>query len=178
MTNSSELHVIIGPMFSGKTTELINIANRYSSISNVLIINHTLDDRYSTNDLVSHSQIKIPCSYTNNLLSILPDTDNFDIICINEAQFFENLYNFCNIILKKNNKKIYVSGLDGDYNQQKFGEIIDIIPLSNTVQKLNSLCKICNNGTLAHFTKRLNQYTEQVHIGSDKDYIPVCRTHL
>jgi thymidine kinase len=172
---SSELHLIIGPMFSGKTTELLKIAKRLSSINlKVLLINYHEDTRYSSTEMKTHDNDGIPCKFINNLLET--EYLEYDIICINEAQFFTNLVKFCKDVLK-NNKTIYVSGLDGDYKQEKFGEILDLIPFCDFVLKLKAYCKICQNGTLAPFTKRIIESNEQKLIGTN-EYIPVCRKHL
>lgn len=171
----SELHLIIGPMFSGKTTELLKIANRLKSInSNILVINYEEDKRYSEYNVSTHDLVQIPCTFTKNLLDL--NIDNYEIICINEGQFFEDLVEFCDksILL---NKKIYISGLDGDINQNKFGNIIDLIPKCNTIVKLNAFCKICKDGTLAPFTKRIIENKKIKLIGTD-EYIAVCRKHL
>ncbi len=172
---TSELHLIIGPMFSGKTTELLKIAKRLSSINlKVLLINYHEDTRYSSTEMKTHDNDGIPCKFINNLLET--EYLEYDIICINEAQFFTNLVEFCKDVLK-NNKTIYVSGLDGDYKQEKFGEILDLIPFCDFVLKLKAFCKICQNGTLAPFTKRIIESNEQKLIGTN-EYIPVCRKHL
>jgi len=72
-------------------------------------------------------------------------------------------------------KKIYVGGLDGDFERKKFGQILDLIPMCDKITKLTSLCSICKNGTPGIFSKRLTMETEQTIVGSDI-YIPVCRT--
>ena len=71
---------------------------------------------------------------------------------------------------------VYVCGLDGDYQQSKFGEILDLIPCSENVVRLSALCKIC--GKKACFTKRISSSDDQVLIGGQEDYIPVCRYHF
>ena len=83
------LSLIIGCMFSGKSTELIRLVNRYKSIGkNILTINHSLDQRYSRNMIVSHSGSKVAAMQT----SILPaEIDEYDIIAIDEGQFFTDL---------------------------------------------------------------------------------------
>ena len=75
----------------------------------------------------------------------------------------------------KDKKKVYIAGLDGDFQRKKFGQMLDLIPLCDTVTKLTSLCNICKNGNLGIFSKRITNETEQTVIGSD-NYIPVCRS--
>lgn len=173
-----ELHLIIGCMFSGKTTELLRIAKRLKSIGqNVALINYVEDTRYSTTDVTTHDKYScadIESHYTNNLYTI--DDKNYQVVCINEAQFFTGLKTFC-IDLINRSKIVYVSGLDGDFKQQPFGEILELIPLCNTITRLHAFCKVCKNGNPAYFTKRLTDSKEQKLIGTE-EYIPVCREHL
>lgn len=173
-----ELHLIIGCMFSGKTTELLRIAKRLKSIGqSVALINYVEDTRYSTTDVTTHDKCScadIESHYTNDLDTL--DDRNYQVICINEAQFFTGLKTFC-IELLKRSKIVYVSGLDGDFKQQPFGEILELIPLCNTITRLHAFCKVCRNGNPAYFTKRLTDSKEQKLIGTD-EYIPVCREHL
>ena len=173
----SELNLIIGCMFSGKTTELLRIANRLNSIGqNVLLINYHEDVRYSSEDIKTHDDynISIKSHFVESLDKV--DYSTYSVICINEAQFFSNLRSFC-IKALDDNKKLYVSGLDGDYKQEKFGEILELIPLADKITKLHAFCKLCGDCTPAYFTKRLTESTAQKLIGTE-EYIPVCRKHL
>ena len=175
MNSAAALNLIIGPMFSGKKTELLRIAKRLSSINlKVLLLNYHEDTRYSTTEMSTHDQSSLPCVFVKDLLAV--NYDDYDIVCINEAQFFGDLVQFCKNVLEKN-KSLYVCGLDGDYKQEKFGEILDLVPLSDSITKLHAFCTICKNGTPAHFTKRLCKNEEQKLIGTS-EYIPVCRNHL
>jgi len=96
-----------------------------------------------------------------------------DVILINEGQFFPDLYNVV-VDMLKYNKKVYVCGLDGDFERKKFGTILDLIPLCDKVTKLTSLCSQCKDGTPGIFSMRLTNELEQTVVGSD-NYIPVCR---
>ena len=171
---SGYLELFIGPMFSGKTSKLIELYKQYTFCNiPVLVINHSSDTRYNvTTELSSHDKITIPCLLTDNLLNINMSPD-INIILINEGQFFKDLYQFTKNALEQK-KTIYISGLDGDFKQQKFGEILDLIPLCDKVTKLHSLCGLCKNGNPAIFSHRLTNDIEQTLIGVD-NYIPVCR---
>jgi thymidine kinase len=193
-TNNSHsyLEIILGPMFSGKTSRLVEIYNqcKFCNIS-VAVINHTIDNRYDDDLLSTHDKIKIPCIKTDKLMDIYADfidldeittisrlkdkskVGSSDVILINEGQFFPDLLEFVNKLLKKD-KQIYICGLDGDFERKKFGQIIDLIPLCDKVEKLTSLCSLCKNGTKGIFTMRLTKEKEQTIVGSE-NYIPVCR---
>ena len=196
MSNSNPsgyLEIIIGPMFASKTTRLVEIYKqcKFCNIS-VVVINHSIDNRYDEEMLSTHDQVKIPCIKTDKLLDIW--TDNLDlekdvslvprindilkvatssVVLINEGQFFNDLEDFVKLLLA-NDKKVYVCGLDGDFERKKFGQILDLIPLCDKVTKLTSLCSICKDGTHGIFSKRLTLEKEQTVVGST-NYIPVCR---
>lgn len=221
------LELILGPMFSGKTTSLLEIYKQcnYCKIP-VSIINHSLDTRYDESMLSTHDKIMIPCIQCNHLKDIWNITplknsihtadefssklsvtnlytsppvgadsnlhcyksadSSFDntgcnhiklrdshVILINEGQFFDDLYEIVVDMLNEK-KQIYICGLDGDFNRNKFGQLLDLIPLCDKVTKLTSLCSKCRDGTRGIFSLRLSCEKEQTIVGSD-NYIPVCR---
>jgi thymidine kinase len=187
----SYLELFIGPMFSGKTSKIVEIYKQcmFCSIP-VAVINHSIDKRYDNTLLSTHDKVMIPCIQTNKLKDIwnydaIPDVVlsrlddsvkliNADVILINEGQFFEDLLPAVEHMLQ-HNKKIYISGLDGDFERKKFGQILDLIPLCDKVTKMTSLCGLCKDGTAGIFSKRITSEKEQTVVGSD-NYIPVCRS--
>ena len=185
------LELIIGPMYSGKTSKLLEIYKqcKFCKMS-VTVVNHSLDKRYHDTMLSSHDKIMVSCINTDNLhnlwfndgmIDLTEHTDNTSyknirnshVILINEGQFFDKLYNVVYDMLK-NKKIVYVCGLDGDFERKKFGEILDLIPLCDNVTKLTSLCSICKNGSLGIFSMRTTNEKQQTVIGSE-NYLPVCR---
>ena len=189
--NTGYLEIIIGPMFSGKTSKLLEIykQNIFCKIP-IIVINHSSDIRYHKTDLSTHDKIMIPCVKTTHLLDIwnydnLEDPIDEDlmnihfqfreakVVLINEGQFFEDLKFIVKDMLKMK-KNVYVSGLDGDYLRERFGLILDLIPLCDKVTKLTSLCGICKDGTPGIFSLRLTNENIQKVIGNN-NYIPVCR---
>jgi len=175
LCKNAYLELIIGPMFSGKTSRLVDIYKqcKFCNIP-VAVINHCIDDRYHETLLSTHDKVMIPCVKTNKLLDLNLNDELLasNVILINEAQFFDDLYDFIVSMLAQK-KQIYVCGLDGDYKRNKFGQILDIIPLCDKVVKLTSLCGICKNGTRGIFSKRISSELEQTVVGND-NYIPVC----
>ena len=172
---SAYLELIIGPMFSGKTSRLVDIYKQcqFCNIP-VSVINHSIDIRYHDTMLSTHDKVMIPCIKTNTINEILDKLESSQVIIINEGQFFYDLYTTVVSLLLKG-KKIYVGGLDGDFERKKFGQILDLIPMCDKVTKLTSLCSICKDGKPGIFSKRLTLETEQTIVGSDI-YIPVCRS--
>ncbi|KDP29894.1 hypothetical protein JCGZ_18463 [Jatropha curcas] len=176
-----EIHVIVGPMFAGKTTALLRrIKSESSKGRNVAMIKSAKDTRYAKDSVVTHDGLKFPCW-------ALPDLTSFqhkfgddayqklDVIGIDEAQFFEDLYDFCCKAVDHDGKTVIVAGLDGDYLRRSFGSVLDIIPLADTVTKLTARCELC--GKRAFFTLRKTAETQTELIGGADVYMPVCRQH-
>ena len=172
--DNAYLELIIGPMFSGKTSRLVDIYKQcvFCNIP-VSVINHSIDTRYHDTMLSTHDKVMIPCIKTNQICDVLNVISESQVIIINEGQFFDDLYTTV-VSLLSEGKKIYIGGLDGDFERKKFGQIIELIPLCDKVTKLTSLCSICKNGTPGIFSKRITMEKEQTIVGSN-NYIPVCR---
>jgi thymidine kinase len=156
------LHLTLGCMYSGKTSALIRDASQGG-----LIIDY--DTGGEAGVLYNHDNVKIRCETMKTLASVKTSSTS---IFINEAQFFDGLVEFVKEMLKQG-KHIHVYGLDGDFRQQKFGSILDLIPMADTYTKLYAICKCGDN---ASFSKRLSSSTTQY--GPDDRYIPVCRACL
>ena len=159
------LHLTLGCMFSGKTTALI----RDESIHPGLVIDYETSS--VIHSLVNHDGLEISCITTQKLLHVNVGETQF--IYINEAQFFPDLVEFV-IQMLRLHKHVYVYGLDGDFKQEKFGSILDLIPMCDTYTKLYASCAIC--GKNASFSKRLTDSTDQYR--PHDTYIPVCRKCL
>jgi thymidine kinase len=180
----SYLEIFVGPMFSKKTSRLIDIYKQYTFCNiPVEIINHCADTRYHDTMLSSHDKVMVPCIQTDKISDVWFNNNqqsdnhlklkNAAVILINEAQFFGDLYD-CVLDMLKENKRVYIAGLDGDFSRNKFGQILDLVPMCDKITKLTALCSMCKDGTLGIFSMRLTKETQQMVIGSD-NYIPVCR---
>ena len=165
------LHVIIGCMFSGKTSSLQETFTKLKSSKRVLVLDYdtTISNTQYTSILYTHSNLTIPCI---KLMNLDIDFSYYDCILINEAQFFKDLERFVKqaLLIKKD---VYVYGLDGDFKQEKFGFILDLIPYCDTLTKLYAKCKC---GANANFTKRLS--VNETQYAPDDVYLPVCRSCL
>jgi len=180
--NSSEhgkLELVIGNMFSGKSTELIRRINREKSIhKKIVVINFMDDNRYSKNAVSTHDKTNV-----NSLkLKFLADFNanmiqQYDSFFIDEGQFFTDLYPFVILLVDTFKKHVVVSGLDGDSDRNMFGDILKLIPICDTVDKLCAYCAMCNNGTNGPFTRKIVKDSKQIDIGGSEKYIPVCRNH-
>lgn len=178
------LEVVLGPMFSGKSTYALSYIRRQQAIGKqVLVIKPNIDTRYSENAvLMTHNQEQTPCmiwDVNEPLNPVISTFRNADCIVLEEAQFFQGLETCVSYAIQAYLKDILVVGLDGDSQQQPFGELLKCIPWATKVTKLCALCKHCKNGTLAPFTKRINsEINMQVDVGGENKYVSVCLKHL
>jgi thymidine kinase len=177
---SMSLEIIIGNMFSGKTSELIRRLKRYKVLGKkVAVINSVKDTRCDEEVLHTHDGVKFDCIKVNHLANCLLEESFCDaeVIAIDEAQFFGSLKDFVGMCLFLK-KRVLIAGLDGTFNQQKFGEILECIPMADDVTKLSALCMDCKDGTHGPFTKRIIESKEVELIGGNDVYKAVCRRHL
>ena len=171
------LEIFLGPMFAGKTSKLLELYKQYTFCTiPCIIINHILDKRYHNTLVSTHDKQMAPCIQSQTLSEVWHSNqlDKIEVILINEGQFFSDLHTIV-IEMVQAGKKVYIVGLDGDFERKKFGTILDLIPFCDKVSKLTSLCSVCRNGTHAIFTKRLSSDRQQTVIGTDL-YQPVCRS--
>ena len=178
MSKCGKLELIIGPMFSGKSTELISRIRHAESINkNVLVIKPVIDNRYSKDEITSHSFESKKCKTTEKLEYLNDNVTNYDLIIIDEGQFFPDLKKY--VVNWVDDKKLHVivAGLDGDSKRQPIGQILDLIPYSDECKKITSLCKYCNNDIKGIFTYCKIKLEQQIKIGGVETYVPVCRYH-
>lgn len=179
MSKSGSLELIIGPMFSGKTTEIIALYRRYTSYNaKVCVVNHVLDNRYDTKSNVkSHDGEKISSLQLDRIAKLISNDylNRFDVFLINEGQFFPDLFKYTLQLVEVYKKKVHICGLDGDSNREPFGDVLRLIPYADKIQKKTAFCKCCMNGTVAPFTKRIVKNSSKILVGTNDYYIPVCR---
>ena len=172
------LELIVGPMFSGKSTELIRRAHRLQTIGTRLVIyTSENDDRYGMEGVYTHDMNSIQ-SIAVRHLEAQRDTEiykNATHILIDEAQFFSDLYNFTKDAQDIHGKHLIVSGLNGDSERRPFGQINDLIPHCDDIVMMKSLCSQCKDGTPGIFSKRISENSGQICVGSLDKYMSVCR---
>ena len=180
VANVGSLEIIIGPMFSGKTSELIRRINRHSAIGKAAIIINSLKDSRCGEEIKTHDNLRVCALKVPNLASpaIKNTIDCVDVVAIDEAQFFDDLIPFVRWCLYSLKKHVIIAGLNGDFKQRRFGDIIDLIPEADRIDKLSSLCIRCGDGTLAHFSIRTQGGNSQTEVGDKDSYESVCRRHL
>lgn len=178
-TMYGKLSITLGPMYSGKSTRAIDTIKKLKQVGiKVLVVKHAIDDRYVANSICSHDMVTETCTPITNLEQVMQSDEykNSKVIVIEEAQFFTDLYQSVQKMLK-GTKTVYLYGLNGDFKKQRFGRIIDLIPYAEHVEIVSALCKECKDGTHAHFSKRIVGSNDQVAVGAADSYVAVCRKH-
>ena len=175
------LELAIGPMFSGKTTWLTNLHKQCTFCSmRVVVVNFAGDTRYAAAEaalLSTHDRTMIPCIMCSSIAGLEDqhhaEVSAAEVLLINEGQFFPDIMRILHWVAA--GKRVYICGLDGDFEKKRIGAFLDLIPHCDKVCKLTSLCSICRSGKEAIFSFRTTRETDQIVIGSD-NYLPLCRT--
>jgi thymidine kinase len=176
------IDIITGPMFSGKTTELCRRLNILQTLGlKCVYINSNIDDR-STNNFSTHNKMLNKISFDSyKMKEIFPLKQiglNYDVIGIDEIQFFNNILDTILELVETHGKKIIVSGLNGDSNRNLFGEMHLLIPYSDNISKIDSYCVKCyRQGIQRHgiFSQKESNEIEKITVGGSDKYISVCR---
>ena len=174
------LSIIMGNMFSGKTSELIRRLKRLKVLGKqIVVVNSAKDTRSPDEVLKTHDNVKFDCHKVINLYELLGkcDFEDADVVAIDEAQFYPDLKHFI-VTCMDMGKDVIIAGLDGDAFQRKWGELLDCIPIASEVTKLSALCKYCRHETPGPFTKRIVEDRELELIGGSNMYVAVCHKHL
>lgn len=171
------LHLITGPMFSGKTTKLINFVDDYLNSSKdlkcdiisssstsaenlssnyqnkTLIFKYFFDNRYSSNQISTHTKVMRPAISCQSLVPHLKECEDMEVVAIDEGQFFDDLTEFISLLIssRKTSSRtinsspipldIIIDSLDGDFLRHPFGKTLDLIPICTTFVKLRTLWK-------------------------------------
>lgn len=175
---SGWIEIICGPMFSGKSEELIKRLRRAQIAKRkVQIFKHGIDARYDATSIVSHSQMSLPgvaISDINEILTLVDDRT--ELVAIDEAQFFSPEIVSVTNKLANQGKRVIVAGLDLDYKGNPFGPMPELMCAAEYVSKQLAICMSC--GDPANFTQRLTNDTEQVVVGAAEIYEARCRQHF
>lgn len=174
------LNLVVGPMWAGKSSYILSKIRRYKAIGwDVYVITNALDHRYGHFVISNHDNDQFPAVSVRNLLP-LRDEEQYKkakLIILEEAQFFQDLVSFVLKAVEEDGKHVIVVGLDGDSERRPFGDILKLIPYCDTLEKITSLCSECGDGTPALFSYRCDDTQEQVAVGGDSMYKPLCRKH-
>lgn len=168
-----KLHLIVGPMFAGKTSYIIEKFNS----DNTLAIKPIIDNRYKIKEIVSHDGKKIPCISVNNLISLNSkiNFNEFENIIIDEGQFFGDLGEFINI-LESYHVNVFIAALNGDFNRKPFKVISNLYARANQIIFKQGRCNFCTNKSCFtwKFESNSNFSGCQIDVGGVEKYQPVC----
>ena len=174
------LEVICGPMFSGKSEEMIRRLRRAEIAGQrVVIFKPRIDDRYDGADVVSHAGARMQAVPVSTVAEVVEHVQGFDVVGIDEVQFFEPAIVSTALELADGGVRVVVAGLDQDFRRLPFGPIPDLLSFAEFVDKLQAVCHRC--GGPATTTQRLVDgrpapYSgETVVVGAAEQYEARCR---
>jgi thymidine kinase len=168
--------LILGPMFSSKTTELIRQYNR-NALANkkCIMIKYSGDDRYDNNAVVTHDGMKVSAIKCKTLQQVNDQVKDYDVICVDEVQFYSDGDIYCDQ-WANDGKKVYACGLSGTFKRTEFPVISKLVPKVEKIKFLTAICK--ENGSEASFSKLDMEHTgDNIEIiGGAEKYRAVNRT--
>ena len=173
--NVGWIEVICGSMFSGKTEELIRRLRRAQiARQRVQIFKPRIDERYSHDHLVSHSEMRLKSEAVSSADEILQKIDwRAEVIGVDEAQFFDSkLVQVCNQLADLG-KRVVVAGLDKDYLGKPFEPMPQLMAIAEYIEKTLAICMKCGNP--ANYTQRLVESSDRVLVGATGTYEARCR---
>ncbi len=183
---AGRLEVITGPMYAGKTEELLRRVQRCRIAGKMVVaFKPGIDTRYSPTNIVTHNQRELPCwvlprdfSFTD-LIVRYPEIKKAEVIAFDEAQFFGLQFpEICEGLVEMG-KRVIVAGLDLDFKGDPFGPIPNLLALADEVLKLTAVCQKCGN--LATRTQRLiggkpaPKNAPVIQVGGKETYEARCR---
>src|SRR6185295_331059 len=169
------IEVITGSMFSGKSEELIRRLRRAQiGRQKVQIFKPVIDNRYSENHIVSHSDMRIASQTVRDSDELVNCVDNeTDVVGIDEGQFFDNkLPAACNLLADRG-KRVIVAGLDKDYLGRPFEPMPQLLAVAEYITKTLAICMVC--GSPANHTQRIVASEDRVLVGAQGMYEARCR---
>jgi thymidine kinase len=172
--DEGRIELIVGPMFSGKSTRLIGVIRKFTyKAKKTIMVKYFADKRFTEkSEIVTHDLLKYDSIECKNLREHFDKLKNYDIIGIDEGQFFPDLVEVCEeLALMK--KTVIIAALNGDFRMEPFPVIAKIIPKADKIKLLKAYCFNCHKD--ARFTLRIVQSNETVLIGAGEAYKPACR---
>ena len=168
------IEVICGSMFSGKTEELLRRVKRAKiAKQKIKIFKPKKDVRYDKKKVISHDQNSIKSKPVSNPGKIIKLSEKFEVIGIDEAQFFDDsLVDVCNELANLG-KRVIVSGLDMDYKGKPFGPMPNLLAIAEYVTKVHAVCS--KSGKMASYTHRIVDSDDLILLGDTKKYQALSR---
>jgi thymidine kinase len=172
---SGWVEVVTGSMFSGKSEELIRRVRRAQiARQRVQLFKPRVDDRYAEDEIVSHSDMKMPSQTVATAREILDRLDDrTEVVAVDEAQFFDA--SLVGVVegLANRGLRVIVAGLDQDYTGRPFDPMPQLLAVAEYVDKMLAICMRC--GAPANRSQRLVESRDVVVVGGAKQYEARCR---
>ena len=169
------IEVIVGSMFSGKSEELIRRLNRAKiARQKVQVFKPKIDDRYSIEEIASHSgmtHISKPVMTAKELLAQIDD--DTEVVGIDEGQFFDMEVVEAVNDLANEGKRVIIAGLDQDYMGKPFEPMPQLLSIAEFITKTHAICVRCGN--TANYSQRTFESEERVEVGATGKYEARCR---
>src|SRR5438034_2103360 len=168
------IEVIVGSMYSGKTEELIRRLRRAQiARQKVEIFKPAIDDRYAQDQIVSHSELRIPSRSVRSAQEVLQHAHEAQVIGIDEGQFLgPGLVAVCEQLARRG-KRVIVAGLDQDYAGRPFEPMPELLAVAEYITKTLAICVVCGNP--ANRTYRKKRRAGRVVVGGTDLYEARCR---
>lgn len=178
------IELIIGPMFSEKTTEMLSRVRRAALAGKAgYIVKHSNDVRYDAEALATHANVRqtsqpgsaetAPIIVAAHAALGAVDVGDALVVGVDEGQFFPDLAACCEAWANRG-LRVIVAALDGDFARRPFGQIPLLVPLCELVEKRRGVCMLCRERDSA-YTMRLVECAELVLVGAKEAYRSVCR---
>lgn len=172
--NTGWIEVVVGSMFSGKTTELIRRL-RLAKIAkqNVLVFKPKLDDRFATTEIVSRADVRLECRAVEQASDIYGKAGEATVVGIDEAQFFDmELVRVCEALANAG-RRVIVAGLDQDFRGEPFETVATLMAVAEFVDKVMAICVKCGNP--ANRSQRIVSSSKRIVVGDTDAYEARCR---
>jgi len=175
---SGSIEVVCGPMFSGKTEELIRRVKRAQiARQKVQIFKPAIDNRYHETEVVSHSSLSTPATPVNTSIEIMQKVlDSTRVVAIDEVQFFDQNITLVVEKLARRGIRVIMAGLDQDFMGKPFGPMADLLAIADRVDKIQAICTVCGSPASKTYRKNPNN-SAQVLVGETDLYEARCRSH-
>lgn len=174
-TKGGKIKLFLGPMFSGKSTALSNTVLKYGyKNKKTVFVNYIGDKRYTDDGhIVTHEQQKYKALVCQELKEKLNELMEYDVIGIDEGQFFPDLVEICDLLCQ-NGKIVVVAALSGDFRMKPFPNVSNLISKADKIQLLKAYCAFCQKS--AGCTLRTVKCDKTLLVGAAEMYKPVCKS--
>lgn len=170
--NLKGLHLIIGPMFAGKTSKVIEFVQQYPD--EVVSFKPAIDTRYDKESICAHTGESIVAEVVNDAIELKEKAMDKQMVVIDEAQFFDvDLVDVIRLFLD-NNKFIVVSGLNRDFKKNAFQTIEELKSMATTITELEAVCNVCGEAAPYTYKKGDKNLKGQVLVGGTETYEARC----